>query len=191
MWGKVIATGIRMAFLGLLETLLTFLLIDQITETKGSTTREAFAQSLGNITSGLFGVQGGCVLLGQSLINVGGGGRSRFSTITASTGMLLTVVILGPIIGKIPIASLVGLMFVVAFSTFSWWRPALYRHALIQWTDGAGIILVTLVTVFHDLATAVVLGLIFCALVFVWNAPKRVKLNIVHDDDGCSKLIHV
>eukprot|EP00747_Dinoflagellata_sp_TGD_P003352 gnl/TRDRNA2_/TRDRNA2_107967_c3_seq1.p1 gnl/TRDRNA2_/TRDRNA2_107967_c3~~gnl/TRDRNA2_/TRDRNA2_107967_c3_seq1.p1 ORF type:complete len:368 (-),score=55.95 gnl/TRDRNA2_/TRDRNA2_107967_c3_seq1:88-1191(-) len=191
MWGKVIITGVRMAIVGLVESLLTLMLVDQITETKGSTTREAFGQSLGNITSGLFGVQGGCALIGQTLINVGGGGKGRLSGVVMATGMLLTVVVLGPIIGKIPVASLVGLMFVVALNTFAWGSLELLTRSLIHWTDGAVIVLVTLVTVFHDLASAVILGLVCCALVFAWNASKRVKLEQHANEATDTRTFHL
>merc|ERR1719502_391023 len=117
---KVIACGVRMAIVGLVESLLTLLLVDQITETQGSTTRECFGQSLGNLLSGLFGVQGGCALIGQTLINVGAGGRSRVSSFCASVGLFLSVMFLAPVVGKLPIASMVGLMFLMAINTFAW-----------------------------------------------------------------------
>merc|ERR1719326_2623060 len=101
-----------MAFVGLVESLMTLTLVDQITETRGSTTRECFGQSLGNAICGCFGVQGGCALVGQTLINIGGGGRGRLSGMTAAVGLFLSVFCLGDLIGKIPVAALVGLLFV-------------------------------------------------------------------------------
>eukprot|EP00747_Dinoflagellata_sp_TGD_P200702 gnl/TRDRNA2_/TRDRNA2_74126_c0_seq1.p1 gnl/TRDRNA2_/TRDRNA2_74126_c0~~gnl/TRDRNA2_/TRDRNA2_74126_c0_seq1.p1 ORF type:complete len:496 (+),score=74.18 gnl/TRDRNA2_/TRDRNA2_74126_c0_seq1:111-1490(+) len=177
MWAKIIPTAVRMSLVGLVESLLTLLLVDQITETRGSTTRECFGQGIGNIMSGLFGTQGGCALIGQTLLNIGSGGRGRLSGFCMATSLAACVICLAPIVGKIPVASLVGLMFLVAINTFAWGTYRLFHMSLVQWTDGVTIILVTVVTVITDLATAVFLGLVFSSLVFTWNQSTEIKID--------------
>lgn len=179
MWNKVVLTGAKMAVVGLVESLLTLTLVDQITQTRGSPTRECFGQALGNLLSGLFGCQGGCALIGQTLINVGSGGRARSSGFTMALGLLLSVVAFAPAVGRFPVAALVGIMLLMALNTFAWGSLRLFHEMRIKWTDGAVIVLVTAITVWRDLATAVVAGMLFSALVFAWTAAADVKLEEV------------
>jgi len=180
MWTACLVTSIRMALVGLVESLLTVKLLDGLTGTPGSTRRECFGQGLGNIVAGLFGTQGGCALIGQSLINVSGGGTTRLSGFVMSLGLGVSVCVLAPVVGRIPVAALVGLMFLVSINTFAWGSLGLLH--IIAWTDALVIITVTLVTVFVDLATAVLIGLFISALVFAWSAAREVRL--VDDPQG-------
>mmetsp|Transcript_64454 Transcript_64454/g.153839 ORF Transcript_64454/g.153839 Transcript_64454/m.153839 type:complete len:701 (-) Transcript_64454:206-2308(-) len=189
MWSAVISTALRMSVVAIVESLLTLLLVDQITDTTGSTTKESIGQGLGNIVSGLFGLQGGCALIGQTLINVGGGGKGRLSSFAACFGLLIFTVALAPIVGKVPIAALVGLMFLVSVNTFVWGSLQLFKDSLIEWTDGVVIIMVTAVTVWKDLAIAVIAGLLFSALVLAWKAAKQ--LSIKRDISGKSQMITI
>jgi sulfate permease, SulP family len=183
MWVAVLTTAPRMALVGLVESILTVKLLDQMTGTSGSTRRECFGQGLGNIAAALFGTQGGCALIGQSLINLSGGAQGRLSGFTMASGLFVSVVLLAPIVGKIPVAALVGLMFLVAINTFAWGSLGLYR--IISWTDGLVIIIVMIVTLAADLATAVITGMFISALAFAWNAAKEVKLE--EESDGSTR----
>jgi len=174
MWTSVLVTSVRMALVGLVESLLTVKLLDQITGTPGSTRRECFGQGLGNIVAGLFGTQGGCALIGQSLINVSGGGQGRLSSFIMAAGLAVSVVFATPLVSHIPVAALVGLMFIVSINTFAWGSLGLL--SIISWTDALVILVVTGVTIAVDLATAVVIGLFISALAFAWSAAKEVKL---------------
>eukprot|EP00747_Dinoflagellata_sp_TGD_P213271 gnl/TRDRNA2_/TRDRNA2_86251_c0_seq1.p1 gnl/TRDRNA2_/TRDRNA2_86251_c0~~gnl/TRDRNA2_/TRDRNA2_86251_c0_seq1.p1 ORF type:complete len:516 (+),score=59.60 gnl/TRDRNA2_/TRDRNA2_86251_c0_seq1:96-1550(+) len=182
---KVVSNGVRMAIVGLVESLLTLSLVDQITETQGSTTRECYGQSLGNVLCSLFGLQGGCALVGQTLINVGAGGRGRLSGFSMSFGLLISVVIMAPIVGKIPIACMVGLMLLMAINTFAWGCLSLFYRSLIHWTDGFVIVLVTVVTVTQDLATGVIVGLVFSAINYAWTTSKNVHVESVSKAGVC------
>jgi len=185
MWAALFLTSIRMALVGLVESLLTVKLLDGITGTPGSTRRECYGQALGNIVAGMFGTQGGCALIGQSLINVSGGGTERLSGFVMSVGLGASVVFLAPIVGRIPVAALVGLMFLVSINTFAWGSLGLLT--IIAWTDALVIVVVTLVTVFVDLATAVLTGLFLSALVFAWSAAREVRL--VDDPQGANTRV--
>eukprot|EP00415_Alexandrium_ostenfeldii_P004004 UN4004 len=145
MWGKVISTAIRFAIVGLLESLMTQALIDQITGTSGSMRRECFGQGVGNIISSFFGTQGGCALIAQSLLNVGSGGRSRVSGTVMGITLGLSVLLLAPIMKIIPVAALVGLIVLIALNTFAWSSIALIFR--INWIDAIVVVLVTVVTV--------------------------------------------
>jgi len=173
---KAIVTGIRMGLVGIVESLLTLTLLDQITETRGSGRAECIALGCGNLVSSLFGLQGGCALLAQSLLNVGSGGKGRFSGFVMASGLGLSIVIMAPVIGLIPCAALVGIMFIVALNTFAWGSLSLLQH--ISWVDLAVIVLVTLVTVFCDLATAVLCGLFLSAIAFAWTSACDVQVDV-------------
>jgi SulP family sulfate permease len=175
MWMKVVMTGVRMGFVGLVESMLTLRLIDRITETLGSTTQECFAQGLGNLVCSFFGLQGGCALIGQSLINIGSGGRGRLVGFIMSTGMGASVVFVAPIVGKIPVAAFVGIMFIVSLNTFAWGSVGLLRR--IDMMDALVIVVVTVVTVLTDLATAVLCGIFLSALTFAWNAARFAEVE--------------
>jgi len=174
MWTKVISTAVRFAIVGLLESLMTEALIDQITGTSGSMRRECFGQGVGNILSALFGTQGGCALIAQSLLNVGSGGRSRVSGLVMGITLGLSVFILAPIMAQIPVAALVGLITLIALNTFAWSSIVLILR--INWIDAIVVVLVTVITVWEDLCIAVIIGLIINALGFSWTAATRVRV---------------
>ena len=157
-----------LAGVGLIESLMTLTLIDEITETRGRGNRECLGQGLANIVCGFFGGMGGCAMIGQSLINVNSGGRGRLSGIVAALALLIFVVALSPLILMIPMAALVGVMFMVVIGTFEW--ASLRTWKKIPRADVLVMILVAGYTVlFHNLAMAVLLGVIVQALVFAWN----------------------
>jgi len=182
MWMKVIWTSVRFAVIGLLESLMTEALIDQITKTSGSMRRECFGQGVGNLISGLFGTQGGCALIAQSLLNVSSGGRTRFSGVTMAFVLFLSVVALAPLMGMIPVAALVGLIVLIALNTFAWGSLQLILR--INWIDAIVVVITTVVTVLADLATAVVIGLVINALGFAWTAATDVQVvALVNEPD--------
>ena len=172
-----------MAGVGLIESLLTLELIDEITETRGRTNKEAAAQGVANIVSGLFSGMGGCAMLGQSLINISNGARARLSGIIASIALLMFIMFGAPIIEKLPMAALTGLMIMVAVGTFEW-----VSFKIINKYPKSDIfvgMLVALVTVLlHNLALAVLIGVIIAALVFAWDNAKRIRARKRIDEDG-------
>jgi len=180
MWGKVIATAIRFAIIGVLESLMTQSLIDQITQTTSNPRRECFGQALGNIISAFFGTQGGCALIAQSLLNVGSGGPSRVSGTVMGLVLCLCVILLAPIMAHIPVAALVGLIVLIALNTFAW--SSLELVLRINWLDALVVVLVTAITVWQDLATAVVVGVIISTFGFAWFAATDVNLLTAADD---------
>ena len=171
------------AGVGLIESLLTLNIIDEITETRGRGNKEAAAQGIANILSGMFSGMGGCAMLGQSLINISNGARARLSGIVAAV-MLLTFIMFGSsLIEKLPMAALTGLMIMVAIGTFEW--ASLRTFNRMPKSDIFVMVMVTLVTVFlHNLALAVVVGVIISALVFAWDNAKRIRARKRVDDDG-------
>lgn len=172
-----------MAGVGLIESLLTLTLIDEITETRGRGNRECFGQGLANIITGLFGGMGGCAMVGQSLINISAGGRNRISGVVASITLLLFILVGAPIVEKIPMAALVGVMFIVAIGTFEWASLRVFRKVPLH--DFLVMLIVTLITIlFHNLALAVIVGVIISALVFAWENSKRIRARKYIDDKG-------
>lgn len=171
------------AGVGLIESLLTLNIVDEITETRGRGNKEAVAQGAANIVSGLFSGMGGCAMIGQSLINISNGARARLSGIVASL-MLLTFIMFGSeLIEKVPMAALTGLMIMVALGTFEWASLRTFRR--MPKSDVLVMVLVTLVTVFlHNLALAVLVGVIIAALVFAWDNAKRIRARKHLDDEG-------
>lgn len=165
-----------MAMVGLLETLLTFNLTDDMTQTQGQPNRECVALGAANIVSGLFGGMGGCAMIGQTMINLGSGGRSRLSGMTSGLMILLFILFLSPLIGHIPLAALVGVMFVVAYETFAW--GSLRVLGKIPRQDALVMVVVTLITVFTDLATAVLCGIVIAALNFAWQHARDIRADI-------------
>ena len=168
-----------MAMVGLLETLLTFNLTDDITETRGQPNRECIALGGANIVSGLFGGMGGCAMIGQTMINLSSGGRSRLSGLTSGVMILLFILFLSPLIAHIPLAALVGVMFVVAQETFA--CGSLRVLGKVPKQDALVIVAVTVVTVFTDLATAVLCGVVIAALSFAWQHALEMRADV---DDG-------
>ncbi|MFT7556255.1 MAG: SulP family sulfate permease [Planctomycetota bacterium] len=175
--------AVTVAMVGLIESLMTLQLIDDMTETRGHGNRESMAQGGANFLSGLFGGMGGCAMIGQSLINIKSGGRGRISGIVAALALMMFILVGGPVIVQIPIAALVGVMFMVVIGTFEW---ATFRtFGKVQASEIIVILAVTLITVFmHNLALAVFTGVILSALVFAWNSAKHVRMNPHDLEDG-------
>ena len=171
------------AGVGLIESLLTLNIIDEITETRGRGNKEAVAQGTANILSGLFSGMGGCAMIGQSLINTSNGARARLSGIVASVMLLVFIMFGANLIEKVPMAALTGLMIMVALGTFEWASLRTFRR--MPKSDVLVMILVTLVTVFlHNLALAVLVGVIISALVFAWDNAKRIRARKSIDENG-------
>ncbi|MBB6402184.1 SulP family sulfate permease [Methanococcus maripaludis] len=160
------------ACVGLIESLMTLRLIDELTETRGRSNRECIGQGIANILNGFFGGMGGCAMIGQSMINIRGGGRGRLSGISAAILLLIFIVWGAPIIEMIPLAALVGVMFIVVIGTFEWSSFRIFKK--IPKSDAAIIAVVSIMTVVFNLATAVFLGIILAALVFAWNRGKDI-----------------
>jgi SulP family sulfate permease len=171
------------AMVGLIESLMTLQLIDDLTETRGKSDRESIAQGAANFLSGLFGGMGGCAMIGQSLINIQSGGRGRTSGIVAALALAAFIMIGGPVIGQIPIAALTGVMFMVVIGTFEW--STFSTFGKVPKSEIFVILAVTLITVFlHNLALAVFAGVILSAVVFAWKSAQHVTLHPVDQDDG-------
>jgi len=171
------------AGVGLIESLLTLNIVDEITETRGRGNKEAIAQGAGNFLSGLFSGMGGCAMIGQSLINVSNGARARLSGIIASVMLLVFIMFGSELIEKVPMAALTGLMIMVAIGTFEWASLSTIRR--MPKSDVFVMFMVTLVTVFlHNLALAVIVGVIISALVFAWDNAKRIRARKHIDDNG-------
>ena len=166
----ILPYSIVLAAVGLIESLLTLTLVDELTETRGRGNRECAAQGLANLTCGFFGGMGGCAMIGQSMININSGGRGRLSGITASLVLLAFVLVASPLIEIVPVAALVGVMFMVVLGTFEWSSFRIIPK--VPRSDAFVIILVSAVTVATDLAMAVFVGVIVSALVFAWKHAK-------------------
>lgn len=171
-----------LAAIGLIESLMTLNLIDELTETRGNTNRECMAQGGANIITGLFGGMGGCAMIGQSIINIKGGGRGRLSGITAAVFLLMFILFASSYIEQVPIAALVGVMFMVVIGTFAWSSFRIMNK--IPVADLVVLILVSSLTVIFDLAIAVIAGVIVSALVFSWENAKRIRARKRIKDDG-------
>lgn len=171
-----------LAAIGLIESLMTLNLIDDLTETRGNTNRECMAQGGANIITGLFGGMGGCAMIGQSIINIKGGGRGRLSGITAAVFLLIFILFASSYIEQIPIAALVGVMFMVVIGTFAWSSFRIMNK--IPVADLVVLILVSSLTVIFDLAIAVIAGVIVSALVFSWENAKRIRARKRFKNDG-------
>ncbi len=175
--------SIIMAAVGLIESLLTLTVIDEMTETRGRGNKECKAQGLANIVTGFFGGMGGCAMIGQSVINVSSGGRRRLSGIVASVGLLIIVLFGAPLIEKVPMAALVGLMFMVSIGTFEWASLKIFRK--VPLIDVLVMIIVAGVTVvLHNLALAVLIGVIISALSFAWKNASMIRAKESIDKDG-------
>jgi sulfate permease, SulP family len=170
------------AMVGLVETLMTLQLIDELTETRGKGNREALALGAANIVTGFFRGMGGCALVGESLINIGSGGRGRMSGVFASLALLVFMLFGAPLIDRIPIAALTGVMFVVVIATFEW--SSFKTIGRVPLSDVLVIVAVTAITVWHDLATAVISGVVLSALVFAWKSARHIHLSVAGDSEG-------
>lgn len=171
-----------LAAIGLIESLMTLNLIDELTETRGNSNRECMAQGGANIITGLFGGMGGCAMIGQSIINIKSGGRTRLSGIVAAVMLLMFILFASSYIEQIPIAALVGVMFMVVIGTFAWSSFRIMNK--IPRTDLFVLILVSALTVIFDLAIAVISGVIVSALVFAWENAKRIRARKRMKEDG-------
>ena len=169
-----------LAAIGLIESLLTLNLVGEITGERGGASQECIAQGAANIVTGFFGGMGGCAMIGQSMINVKSGGRTRLSGISAALFLLAFILFASSLIEQIPLAALVGVMFMVVIGTFAWQSLTIMRR--IPLTDAMVIVLVTVVTVLSDLAVAVVVGVIVSALAYAWNNATRIHAR--HADDA-------
>jgi SulP family sulfate permease len=178
----ILPYSIILAAIGLIESLLTLSLIDEITETRGRGNRECVGQGVANTVTGLFGGMGGCAMIGQSMINVKSGGRGRLSGISAALFLLLFVLFGSGLIEMIPLAALTGVMFMVAIGTFEW--SSLRIMGKIPLSDAFILVLVSAITVATDLAIAVVVGVIVSALVFAWEHAKHINVRSFIDAKG-------
>lgn len=179
----VLPYAVILAGVGLIESLMTMSLIDEMTETRGRGNRECIGQGVANVTCGFFGGMGGCAMIGQSLINVNSGGRNRLSGIVAALMLLAFILFLGPWIGMIPMAALVGVMFMVVIGTFEWASLKMFRR--MPKADMFVMVTVVLITVFlHNLALAVLVGVIVAALVFAWQHATHMGADTKLNEHG-------
>ena len=178
----ILPYALILAAIGLIESLMTLNLVDDITETRGNSNRECIAQGSANIITGLFGGMGGCAMIGQSIINIKGGGRGRLSGITAAVMLLIFILFASSYIEQVPIAALVGVMFMVVIGTFAWSSFRIMNK--IPMSDLIVLILVSGLTVIFDLAIAVIAGVIVSALVFSWENAKRIRARKRIKKDG-------
>ncbi len=179
----ILPYSIIMGSVGLIETLLTLTLVDEVTETKGSSNKECLAQGAANITNGFFGGMGGCAMIAQTFVNLDAGSRSRLGPAIGAITILIIILIGAPVIEKIPMAALVGVMMMVAISTFKWGFFKLITK--MPKSDVFVSILVAIITiVLHNLALAVFVGVIVSALVFAWDNAKRIRARKSIDENG-------
>ena len=184
----ILPYALILAAIGLIESLLTLNLVGDITGQRGGSSKECIAQGTANTVTGFFGGMGGCAMIGQSMINVKSGGRTRLSGISAALFLLAFILVAAPLIEQIPLAALVGVMFMVVIGTFAWNSFKIMRK--VPLTDAIVIVLVTVVTVFFDLATAVVVGVIVSALAYAWNNASRISARR-HDTPEGARVYQV
>lgn len=178
----ILPLSMTLAAIGLIESLLTLTLIDEMTETRGRTSQECIGQGLANTTCGVFSAMGGCAMIGQSMININSGGRGRLSGITAALALLCFILFASTWIEMIPLAALTGLMFMVVIATFAWASIRIMRK--IPAEDAFVIILVTGITVAYDLAIAVIIGVIVSALVYAWKSATHIWVTKGESQEG-------
>ncbi|VAX41081.1 Sulfate permease [hydrothermal vent metagenome] len=179
----ILPFSVILAGVGLIESLMTMTLIDELTETRGRGNRECIGQGVANVTCGIFGGMGGCAMIGQSLINVKSGGRGRLSGITAALTLLLFILFLAPLIEAVPMAALVGVMFMVVIGTFEWTTLQTWRR--IPMAEVVVMLVVAGYTVFmHDLATAVIIGVALSALIFAWKKSSHLMADVQFNEHG-------
>jgi len=178
----ILPYSIILAAIGLIESLLTLNLVSELTETHGGASKECIAQGAANTVTGLFGGMGGCAMIGQSMINVTSGGRKRLSGISAALFLLAFILFGSSLIEQIPLAALVGVMFMVVIATFAWSSFRILNKIPLH--DAFVLILVSAVTVYSDLAIAVVVGVIVSALVYAWESAKKIHVIVETSDNG-------
>jgi SulP family sulfate permease len=174
--------SVILAAIGLIESLLTLRLVDEITESRGRGNKECIGQGIANTVTGCFGGMGGCAMIGQSMINVNSGGRGRLSGIAAALFLLFFILVASPLIEQIPLAALIGVMFIVVIGTFEWSSFRVMRK--VPRSDALVLVLVSGVTVATDLAVAVVVGVIVSALIFAWEHAKFIRIEARQDHKG-------
>ena len=175
----IIVPAALAAAVGLIESLMTLTLVDELTDTRGRGNKECIGQGIGNLVNGFFGGMGGCAMIGQSMINIRAGGRTRLSGITAALVLIIFVVWGATVIEIIPLAALVGVMFMVVIATFEWTSFRIISQ--IPRSDAFVIIMVSAMTVIFDLAIAVMAGVIISALVFAWEHGRKIHATIRED----------
>ena len=182
----IFPVSVTLAAIGLIESLLTLRLIDEMTNTRGRTSRECMGQGLANTVSGFFGAMGGCAMIGQSMININSGGRGRLSGITAALALLVFILFTSTWIEMIPLAALTGLMMMVVIATFAWTSIQAMRK--IPRGDAIVILTVMVVTVLHDLALAVITGVIVSALIYAWKSAHHIWAEVGFNEEDGSKV---
>ncbi len=178
----ILPYSVILAAVGLIESLLTMSLIDDVTNTRGRGNRECVGQGIANTVTGFFGGMGGCAMIGQSMININSGGRKRLSGISAALFLLAFILFASSLIEEIPMAALVGVMFIVVLATFEWSSIRIIRK--IPRTDAFVLVLVSAVTVMTDLAIAVIVGVIVSALAFAWEHARHINVKGYDDENG-------
>ncbi|MEL6960896.1 MAG: SulP family inorganic anion transporter, partial [Pseudomonadota bacterium] len=178
----ILPYAVILAAIGLIESLLTLNLVGDLTGQRGGASQECIAQGVANTATGFFGGMGGCAMIGQSMINVKSGGRTRIAGVAAALFLLAFILVGSSIIEMIPLAALVGVMFMVVIGTFAWNSLKILRK--VPLTDAFVIILVTVVTVMEDLAVAVVVGVIVSALAYAWNNARRIHATRYETPEG-------
>jgi sulfate permease, SulP family len=179
----ILPYGLIMAAVGLTEGLLTLNLVDEITGTRGNSNRECLAQGTANIANGFFYGMGGCPMIAQTLVNLSSGSRARLSGIVAALTILVIILVGAPVIELVPMAALTGVMIMVAIGTFEW--SSFKAFTKMPKSDIFVMVVVTLITIFlHNLALAVLIGVIIAALVFAWENAKRIRARKFVDENG-------
>lgn len=176
----VLPYSIIVALVGIIESLLTLSVLDELSNTRGSANKECIAQGTGNITCGFFGGMAGCAMIGQSIINYTSGGIGRLSSFVAALGLIILVVSMSGVLNAIPVAVLVGIMFMVSIGTFEW--SSFSRLNKMPRTDAVVMVTVTVITVVEDLAIAVIAGVIISALAFAWKHARIFARTHVEED---------
>lgn len=176
----VLPYAVIVALVGLIESLLTLSVLDEMSETRGSANKECIAQGTGNVTCGMFGGMAGCAMIGQSIINYTSGGLGRLSSFTAAVGLLILVISLTDVLNVIPVAVLIGIMFMVSIGTFEWSSFSHLKY--MPKSDAFVMVVVTIITVVEDLAVAVIAGVIISALVFAWKHARIYSKSTVEAD---------
>jgi SulP family sulfate permease len=185
----ILPYSLILAAVGLIESLLTLTVVDEMTNTRGRANKECIAQGACNMVNGVFGGMGGCAMIGQSMININSGGRGRLSGITAALGLLAFILFASALIEIVPLAALVGVMFIVVLGTFEWASFKMMRK--VPRRDAFVIVLVTAVTVVTDLAVAVLVGVIVSALIFAWQHARHIHAVSKVSEDGKEKTYRV
>ncbi|WP_185287137.1 SulP family inorganic anion transporter, partial [Chryseobacterium indologenes] len=161
----------------------TLNMVDEITRTKGNSNREAMAQGAANMVNGFFGGMGGCAMVAQTLVNIGAGARTRISAIIGALAILLIIIVGSPVIDQIPMAALVGVMMMVAIGTFQWVSLRIVNK-MPKSDIFVGILVAAITVILHNLALAVLVGVIISALVFAWDNAKRIRARKSVDEEG-------